>query len=150
MVRVFLIFLFLVSSVFGNDLSSVILIESKLFPKIAEINLNKNPKIAIVYDDSTKSEALKMKELIKNSQIIKNIKKGFDAYIFLRKIKKNELKMLLKNKKLIFTANPKDIKNAMFSVYIGVRVYPYINPEIIKEAGIRINPILFKVGRIYE
>ena len=145
-----LIILLLFTSLFAVDLNSLIIIESKLFPKIAEISLQKKPKIAIVYDSSTKEQALKMQKLIKNSKAISKLQKGYDVYIFLRKISKRDMEKLLKEKKLIFAADPKYIKNAMFSIYIGVRVYPYINPKIIKEAELTINPLLFKVGKIYE
>jgi hypothetical protein len=148
MVKFILIFFSLF--LFAKDFSSLILIEAKIFPKIAEINLNKHPKIAIVYDKNTKKIALKMHKLIKNSSLLQKINLNYDAYIFVKKISKEDLDTLLKNKKLIFTIYPEDIKNAMFSVYIGVRVYPYINPYLIKEADLKINPLLFKVGKIYE
>ena len=135
---------------FCKDISSLILIESKLFPKIAEINLNKTPKIAIVYDDKTKKIASKMHKLIKNSSMIKNLDLSYDSYIFVKKIEKKELKELIKNKKIVFTIYPEDINNAMFSIYIGIKIYPYLNAKLIKQAKIRINPILLKVSKIHE
>ena len=149
MVKKMLIFLIPIL-LFCKDISSLILIEAKLFPKIAEINLNKPSKIAIVYDEKTKKIAYKMHKLIKNSKMIKKIDPSFDSYIFVKKIEKNELKELIENKKLIFTIYPEDINKAMFSVYIGVRVHPYLNINLIKEAKIRINPILLKVSKVYE
>ncbi|WP_457564415.1 hypothetical protein [Caminibacter sp.] len=137
-------------TVFAYDVSSLILIEGKLFPKIAQLCLNKNPKFAIVANSNNEETALKLKKIIKNAKVIFKINTDYDAYIFLNKIKQKELNKLIKNKKLVFSFYPSDIKNAMFSIYIGIRIMPYVNPLLIKKAHLKINPIFFKVGKIYE
>ena len=114
----------------------------------------KTIKTALIADNDTMKYAIKFKNFINNSKlkikIIKKLNLNYDVYILTYDINNNDLKKLIKHKKLIFSINPNLINKSMFSVYIGVRVYPLINPILIKQAGIKINPVIFKVAKIYE
>jgi S-adenosylmethionine:tRNA-ribosyltransferase-isomerase (queuine synthetase) len=139
--------------------NEILLIESKLYPKILYLVENndrkENIKMAIVVNESTKKIGLKLKKFIKDDNIkvdiIKKVNLNYDAYIFTTKnIDKKILNKLLKNRKIIFTIYPNYVENAMFSIYIGPKIYPYINPIYLNLSKIKFNPILLKVGKIYE
>jgi hypothetical protein len=160
MKRLILIFLavFLFGSYINDDL---LLIEAKLYPKIIYLmDLNEKKeflKVAIVVNANTKKIGEKLKDLMKQKNLkidlIKEnkINLNYDAYIFTSKyISKSLLNNLVKNKKVIFTIYPNYVKNVMFSIYIGPKIYPYINPKLLNLSKIKFNPILLKVGKIYE
>ncbi len=145
---------------FAGELNENLLyIEAKLYPNIMmlvdNLNCKKNIKIAIVSNKQNIKIAQKYKNYFpKNKKfkitILKKLNLSFDVYIFTYQAQKTEIKNLVKNKKIIFTLLPNNVQNAMFGIYIGIKVYPFINPFLLKEANIRINPIIFKVGKIYE
>ena len=136
----------------------LLIIEAKLYPKVIMLE-NKyitSPKMGIIYDENSQETAEKLKNfLVLNGYtalLMKkdNIKKA-DGYILTIKNPTYSLiRTLLKTHKLIFGIYPESIKYTMISVYIGPRIKLYVNPKIIKKADIYINPILFKVGKIYE
>ncbi|WP_096258701.1 hypothetical protein [Lebetimonas natsushimae] len=163
MKKVFLFFIFIflyANSNFENNIDNeVLLIEAKLYPKILYlVNENEkkdNIKVAILINKNTKKIGKKLKKLINDKKIkvdlINKINLKYDAYIFTtKKINNKDLKLLLINKKVIFTVFPNRIENAMFSIYIGPKIYPYINPKLLNKAEVKFNPILLKVGKIYE
>jgi len=155
-------FLLILIAVFLSAFSinnEILLIEAKLYPKITMLiqNLSNKKKIniAIVANKQTLNIANKFKKFISdnskfNIKIVNSISLDYDVYILTYDIDKLTLKNLIKNKKIVFTIYPNKIDKAMFSIYIGPRIYPYINPKLLKEAKIKINPIIFKVGKIYE
>jgi len=155
-----LILLFLIIFTFATAIDkNLLLIEAKLYPKIAllinDLSAKKKIKIAIVANKKTFEIAKEFKNFISenkkfNVNVVKKIDLKYDIYILTYDIDKTLLEKLIKNKKIIFTIYPDKINDAMFSIYIGPRVYPYINPKLLKEAKIKINPIIFKVGKIYE
>jgi len=154
-----LIVLFILSVyLFSGVNNEILLIESKIYPKIMMLikNLeNKNIiKVAIVSNSDTVNTAEKLKELMKNSnlkiEIIKKLNLNYDSYVLTYPLKQTELNKLITNKKVIFSISPDNINKSMFSIYIGAKVYPYINPYLIKQSNLKINPIIFKVGKIYE
>ena len=154
-----LIILFILSVyLFSGVNNEILLIESKIYPKIMMLikNLeNKNIiKVAIVSNSDTVNTAEKLKELMKNSnlkiEIIKKLNLNYDSYVLTYPLKQTELNKLITNKKVIFSISPDNINKSMFSIYIGAKVYPYINPYLIKQSNLKINPIIFKVGKIYE
>lgn len=154
-----LIVLFILSVyLFSGVNNEILLIESKIYPKIMMLikNLeNKNIiKVAIVSNSDTVNTAEKLKELMKNPnlkiEIIKKLNLNYDAYVLTYPLKQTELNKLITNKKVIFSISPDYINKSMFSIYIGAKVYPYINPYLIKQSNLKINPIIFKVGKIYE
>ena len=158
MKKLTLLFLIILSFATAID-KNLLLIEAKLYPKIALLinNLSEKEKIkiAIVANNKTLEIANEFKKFIANNnkfkvKIIKKIDLKYDVYILTYDIKKTILQMLISNRKIVFTIYPDKINHAMFSIYIGPRVYPYINPKLLKEAKIKINPIIFKVGKIYE
>jgi len=155
-----LIFLFLIIFSFATAIDkNLLLIEAKLYPKIAllinDLSAKKKINIAIIANNKTLEIATEFKNFILENKkfkvnIVKEANLKYDVYILTYDVDKSVLKKLIKNKKVIFTIYPNKINNAMFSIYIGPRIYPYINPKLIKEAKIKINPIIFKVGKIYE
>jgi hypothetical protein len=151
----FMFFIFM----YGMDINSLMLIEAKLYPKIIKLNecLNKkkNIKIAILYDSESKRYAIKLKKLMKDYNITlidfnKIISFNYDVYINGAKINKNILNKLIKFKKMIFSLYPNDVSDSMIGLYIDVRILPLINPYIIKEAEININPVIFAISKIYD
>ena len=156
----FLLYFSLGIILFAGEINENLLyIEAKLYPKIMMLTNSLNSKnhirVAIVSNTQDIQIAKKYKKFFpKNKKfiikIIKKIKLSFDIYIFTYQPQKTEIKNLIKNKKIIFTILPNNVQNAMFGIYIGIKVYPFINPFLLKEANIRINPIIFKVGKIYE
>ena len=143
----------------GELNENLLYIEAKLYPNIMmlvdNLNCKKKIKIAIISNKQNIKIAKKYKNYFpKNKKfkitILKKLNLSFDVYIFTYQPQKTEIKNLIKNKKIIFTLLPNNVQNAMFGIYIGIKVYPFINPFLLKEANIRINPIIFKVGKIYE
>lgn len=157
MKKIFLI-LILVIGLFAQISDNLLYIEAKLYPKMIMLSNGfyyKNKiKIALIANEKTIKEAEKFKSFIKSSKfdvkIIKNVDLNYDVYILTYDIDNKIIQKLIKHKKLIFALDPALIKKSMFSVYIGVRVYPLINPNLIKAANININPVIFKVAKIYE
>jgi len=159
MKKIFGFFLFsvlLFAAALNEDL---LYIEAKLYPKIMMLTQNLSNKstikIAVVSNNNTISLSKKYKDYFPHNKkflisVIKKITLNYDVYIFTYTPKKEDIKKLIKSRKIIFTLLPNNVKNAMFGIYIGVRVYPYINPALLKEANIIINPIILKVGKIYE
>jgi hypothetical protein len=157
--RKIIIFFFFVL-LFGNYINNdVLLIEAKLYPKIIYLINNNDQKekikIAIVVDKNSYNIGNKLKKLIQKQNIkvdlINKINLKYDVYIFtFKNIDKNDLNFLLNNKKVIFTIYPNDIKNAIFGIYIGSKIYPYINLKLLQLSKTKFNPILLRVGKIYE
>ncbi len=149
-----ILFFFTVLFGFNKD---ILILESKLYPKMFLLinNYDKKKILNILIYDDKNEKSIFFKSLLQkdNTNIVigKKLKnKNFDIIILTESINNEELKKLLQLKKPIFTTNPDNIKNAMFGIYIGARVYPYINPLLIKKADIKINPIIFKVARLYD
>jgi len=153
-----LIIILLATILFAHLNKEVLLIEAKLYPKIIMLIDNfrykKTIKIAIVANKQTYNYANFLKKLMQNKNfkinIIKKINNSYDVYILTHHINKNIINNLIKKKKVIFSVCPENINISMFSIYIGARVYPYLNPYLIKKANLKIDPIIFKVGKIYE
>jgi len=153
-VILFMFFIFL----FANVNREVLFIESKLFPKMMMLikNLeNKNEiKVAVISNNNTLQTAKILKKFMENDKIkisiIKKINLNYDVYVLTYPLKQTELNELITNKKIIFSVSADEIDQSMFSIYIGAKLYPYINPYLIKKAHIEIEPIIFKVGKIYE
>ena len=149
---------FILSITFLLALSEdLMVIESKLYSKIIKLHTQKeNVKIGIVCDKFPCENAKKLEKFLKRNQISafivsKDNLKNADAYILTAKNPSKEcIDALLKKQKLIFALYPENIKYAMISIYVGPKIKLLINPKIIKKANIRINPIFFKVGKIYE
>ena len=138
----------------------MLIIEAKLYPKIVMLDKNidgKSLKIAVIYDEKNFLTAKKFQEYLKinkvNSFLLNEnnkIKKA-DAYVLAIKNPSQKLiNKLLKEHKLIFGVYPESIKNTMICIYIGTKVKPIINPILIKKGKIHINPLIFKVAKIYE
>jgi len=159
MKKLFFFFLFNIL-LFGININEDLLyIEAQLYPKMMLLTQNLSQKstikVAIVSNNNTINIAQKYKNYFPKSSkfvvnIIKKITLKYDVYIFTFSPTKKILNTLIKNKKIIFTLIPNTVKKAMFGIYIGPRVYPYINPIFLKEANIIINPVILKVGKIYE
>jgi len=157
MVKKLIIFLLAVI-LFANLNKDVLLIEAKLYPKIIMLtkNLqNKNKiKISIVVNQNTVSYGEILKKLMQNKRfvikLINDVTYKSDVYILTFPLSKKIINNLLNKNKIIFSISPNYINMSMFSIYIGARVYPYINPYLIKKANIEVDPIIFKVGKIYE
>jgi len=153
-----LIILLLVLTLFANVNKDLLLIEAKLYPKIIMLIKNfqnkKYIKVAILANNDTISYAKTLKDLMNSNNlkidILKKINYSYDVYILTYPINKKIINNLIKDKKVIFSISPENINISMFSIYIGVRVYPYLNPYLIKKANLKIDPIIFKVGKIYE
>ena len=158
MKKVVILFLISFTFLFANINKEVLYIEAKLYPKIFMLIKNlqnkKNIKVAILANKNTLNTAKILKNFLTNKnlkiKIIKNINLNYDVYIITYHINDKILNELIKHKKIIFSTSPNNINVSMFSIYIGARVYPYINPILIKKANIIIDPILFKVGKTYE
>jgi len=158
MKKILLFFIVAISFATALD-KNILLIEAKLYPKIAMLTNDfakkKVIKVAIISNKLYLNDANVLKKFLSKNknlkiEIIQSINLNYDVYILTSKIDKFHLQTLIKNKKIIFALNPNNIENAMFSIFIGARVYPYINPKLLKEAKIKINPILLKVGKIYD
>ena len=157
MKKIFLIFI-LFCTLFGEINSDLLLIEAKLYPKIIMLTDNfynkKKIKIAIIANENSLDEAREFKNFIQNPKfdikIIKKINFNYDVYILSYDINDKIFKQLIKHKKVIFSLDPNLINKSMFSVFIGPRIYPLINPYLIKKANIKVNSIIFKVAKIYE
>ena len=153
MVKKFFLLLLAFNFLFSFE-NSMLLIEAKLYPKIIFL-LNKNPqklKYAIMYSNETGDIAKKMRKLLSNYNVsfLKKYNPNFDVYIITYPIKEDVLKKLVLKRKIIFSIFPRFIDKAMFSIYLDTRIKPFVNPFLIKEAGLSVNPIIFKVGKIYE
>jgi hypothetical protein len=158
MKRVLFLILFAIF-VRAYNLNNILVIEARLYPKIIRLQRGmqnkKNLKIAIIYSTKTLNYALKLSNLLKQegikSFLIKKGLKKADAYILtVKKIKPEFLNSLLKQKRIIFTIYPGDLKYAMVGITIGVRILPMINPKLIKKSGIFLNPIIFQVSKVYN
>ena len=157
MKKIFLIFI-LFCTLFGEVNNNLLFIEAKLYPKIIMLTNDfynkKSIKMAIISNDNTVQKAKEFKNFIKNSKfdikITKKINLNYDVYIITYDIKNKIIQNLIKHKKIIFSIDPNLIYKSMFSIYIGIKVYPLINPYLIKKANIKVNPIIFKVAKIYE
>ena len=153
-----LIILFTAIFLCGFVNKETLYIEAKLYPKIMMLVKNLQNKrvikVAIIANKNTLSIAKNLKKFINSNKfkvdIINKLNFDYDVYILTYKLNYNEILKLIKNKKIIFSISPDFINISMFSIYIGPKVYPYINPKLIKKADIQIDPILFKVGKIYE
>jgi hypothetical protein len=123
-------------------------IEAKIYPNILRLNRRTNRiKIAVIYQEK-EHLAKKMAEFLKKEGVDVVVSKKIvdaDGYIIFKKIKGLE-----KKGKLIFGVYPDMIKDVMVTLYIGLRVKPYINLYMIKKAGIKIDPTILKVSKIYE
>ena len=156
--KIFFLSLFLSTLLFSTVNKEILLIESKIYPKIMMLikNLeNKNKiQVAIVSNHDTINNAEILKKLIHNSKlqvhIVNKVSLNYDVYIMSYLIKKEQIRRLISHGKVLFSIVPDYINNSMFSIYIGPKVYAYINPYLIKKGNIKINPIIFKVGKIYE
>lgn len=143
---------------FSEINNNLLLIEAKLYPKMIMLTNGfyekKRINIAILTDKKTKRYAIEFKNLLQNPKF--NVKittkpnLNYDVYVLTYNIDAKIIKKLIKQKKLIFSIDPDLINKSMFSIYIGIRVYPLINPYLIKKADIRVNPVIFKVAKIYE
>ena len=152
---IFLITVFSFANIINKDL---LFIEAKIYPKIIMLinNLNNKNKIsiAIIANKNNFKTAKILKKFMKNSKlkidITTKVDLKHDVYILTNNLSKKTIEKLVKHKKILFSVSPKNINISMFSIYIGAKVYPYINPYLIKKANIKIDPIIFKVGKIYE
>jgi len=141
---------------FCYNINEVISYESELFPKIINIIENDHKKVAILYNDESVYVAQKLKNLINDNNYFLIHKdnfepKNFKAVIFTYKnVDQNLINKLIKNKILILNIYSDAIKNSMISIFIGLKIKPYININLIKMANININPILLNIGEIYE
>ncbi|MEO1923992.1 MAG: hypothetical protein ABGX25_05720 [Nautiliaceae bacterium] len=155
-----ILFLLFFTFLFGN-MKELLLIESKLYPKIVRLDKSLKDKeqitFAILYEESEKENAYEMAKLLKKQGI--NVKivpfsqgiPNADAYVLIaKKICNNTLNNLLKKRKLIFGVYPQSIEYSIINVYIGVKIKPLINPYLLKKAKISLSPIIFKVAKIYE
>ncbi len=158
MKKIFLFLIFTITFLIANINKEILLIESKLYPKIMELTENlqnkKIIKIAIISNSENLDEAKILQNFLNKKNfkidIIKKPDLKHDVYILMYPLKKETLEKLLSHKKIIFSSIPNYVGTAMFSIYIGAKVYPYINPYLIKKSGIKIDSIIFKVGKIYE
>ncbi|GAB6044872.1 hypothetical protein JCM11957_04700 [Caminibacter profundus] len=157
--KIVIFVILLLNFLLAIDMNSLLLIESKLYPKIIKLNKEyeekKTIKIAVLYDSKSKKYAHKLKELMKSYIVVpinvnRKIPLDFDVYILGTNIEKNLVGKLINSRKLIFALYPNDVSNAMIGIFIGVKVVPLINPKLLKLAKIQLNPIIFKVAKIYE
>ena len=156
--KILFLSLFLLSILFSKVNKEILLIESKIYPKIMMLIKNLEDKnkiqVAIVSNHDTINSAEILKKLIRSSKlqvnIINKVNLHYDVYITSYLIKKEQIDGLISHGKILFSISPNYINNTMFSIYIGPKVYAYINPYLIKKGNIKINPIIFKVGKIYE
>jgi len=157
MKKIVILFVFFLFSL-ANVNREVLFIESKLFPKmmmlIKNLENKKQIKVAIISNINTLETGKLLKKFMEKDKIkitlINNVNLNYDVYILTYPLKKTEFNKLVTNKKIIFSVSPDEINQSMFSIYIGAKLYPYINPYLIKKAHIEIEPIIFKVGKIYE
>jgi len=153
-----LLFIFISSYLFANVSNNVLLIEAKLYPKMLyllnDFNKKDKIKVAIVVDKNSYTIGKKLKSLINDKKfkidLVDNISLEYDVYIFATSISKEKALKLAKNKKVIFSIFPDNVESAMFSVTISQKVYPLINPKFLKISNIKFDPIILKVGKIYE
>ncbi len=160
MKRLILFLLICFSFLFGN-MKELLLIESKLYPKIVRLETSLKDKeqitFAVLYEESEKENAYEMAKLLRKQGInvkIAPLSQGIpnaDAYVLMaKKVCGNTLDNLLKKRKLIFGVYPQSIEYSIINVYIGVKIKPLINPYLLKKAKISLSPIIFKVAKIYE
>jgi hypothetical protein len=57
---------------------------------------------------------------------------------------------LQKEGRLLFGYDVASIPYVAVTIEIGTRIVPYINPSVLREAGIQMRPILFKVAKVYD
>jgi len=156
MKKILLFFIFIYS--FASINNDMLLIEAKLYPKILyllnDFDKKNIIKIAIIVNNNTLSIGKKLKSFIKDSKLeidlVDSIIDGYDVYILSFPVKKAKVLELVKKKRVIFAIFPKDINLAMFSVTISQKVYPLINPTLLKMSNMKFNPIILKVGIVYE
>lgn len=159
MKRIFFLLTIFVFLSAGSVTNEILLIEAKLYPKILYL-IDDNEKkgkinVAIVVDNNTKKIGLKLKKLIKDKnlkiKITDKIDLNYDTYIFtFKNVNWEKINILLENKKILFTIYPNYVENAMFSIFIGPKIYPYVNPKLLSYSKIKFNPIILKVSKIYE
>lgn len=153
-----LLFIFISSYLFANVSNNILLIEAKLYPKMLyllnDFNKKDKIKIAIIVDKNSYTIGKKLKSLINDKKfkidLVDNISLKYDVYIFATSISKEKALELAKSKKVIFSIFPDNVESAMFSVTISQKVYPLVNPKFLKISNIKFDPIILKVGKIYE
>jgi len=153
-----LLFIFISSYLFANVSNNILLIEAKLYPKMLyllnDFNKKDKIKIAIIVDKNSYTIGKKLKSLINDKRfkidLVDNISLKYDVYIFATSISKEKALELAKSKKVIFSIFPDNVESAMFSVTISQKVYPLVNPKFLKISNIKFDPIILKVGKIYE
>jgi len=164
--KIVIIFLF---SLFA--IASEIEIDAKIFPAIVKYDLKVNKKlvekqikISILYQNSFKKRAKKLKKLIQQKYsvlielipqhlILQNLKNTTAIYIF--NLDKTYLKYVVnfaKKRNLItFSDSPSLLQYGVtVSILNKRRVRPILNRKIIKESNISFSSTLLKVSFIYE
>jgi len=173
MIRLLLILLLFPFLLFAQIESEIIRIESKLFSKVLFLDYDYKDKLVngkalfyVVYD--SKNSKMIAKEFAKNLNgkrvlgvefkteliSINRVKNGVPtAYIAISKNVKNMTiikRRAVEVSRLLFVMDNEAIKNAMVSIYLGSKIVPIINIELIKSSGIELRPIIFKVGKVYN
>lgn len=152
-------------------IASELEVDAKIFPAIVKYDLNVNNKfvdgkikISILYQDSFKKKAEKLKklilkrydlsiELIPQNRIVKNLDKTTAIYIF--NLDSEYLEYVVnfakKRNRITFSNSPSLLQyGVMISILNKRRVRPILNRRSIKESRISFSSTLLKVSTIYK
>ncbi|WP_187647642.1 hypothetical protein [Nitrosophilus labii] len=157
----------------ANSLDKKIVeLESKIYPKIIFLDYKIEKKLVdnevlihIIYDTKYHKTIAEFFKDILDNKIIYNkkfnvklvsyqesLKEVPTAYIVV--LKKDNVENIepkfRKNGRLIFSFKDDNIKYSLVSLFFGAKVLPIVNLKLLKEYGIELKPIIFKVAEIYN
>lgn len=149
---------------------SLLLMESKVFPKIIMLDKNlpkkvdtasKTITIHVYYDKGFSKEAEAFASLMKKNFYGYNVKTLLSprvlksvptAYVIVgsKQYGMRVFDKIKNNKRIVFSLYPNGVSYSVVTLQIGMKVVPLLNAKNLKIVGVEFNPIIYKVAKFYE
>jgi len=149
---------------------NLLLMESKVFPKIIMLDENLQEKIDkksktitihIYYEKGFYKEAKKFASLIKKNSYGYNVKTVLSsrilktvptAYVVVgsKEYGKKLFKKIKNKRRIVFSLFPDGVSYSIVTLDIGAKVVPMLNVKNLKTVGVKFNPVIYKVAKFYE
>ena len=149
---------------------SLLLMESKVFPKIIMLDRNLQEKIDkksktitihIYYERGFEKDAEEFASLMKKNIYGYHVKTVISdhvlktvptAYIIVgsQKYGMKLFKKIKDKKRIVFSLFPAGASYSVVTLEIGTKVFPLLNMKNLKRIGVKFNPIIYKVAKFYE